>query len=205
MRRLTTAFRQVQRFQREDREDARHQVEQQPAEDRPEDREQDRQRAQIADQPAAMRNAPRRCLELQPAPVAKRDYAREFGWLATLADEFRDDRIAVPPKLLRSGIINRAVGDRIEVGPTDRDVARQRNCDPKLLPGQFEPRPGPSGSGRARATIEPAPRGCRTRRHIERETALSGTNLVGAGSSGQLRRLGLSLEIRREFETHSTA
>ena len=53
---VTSALRQMQRFQREDREDAGHQVEQQSAQHRAEDRPEHRLRARVADCLAALRD-----------------------------------------------------------------------------------------------------------------------------------------------------
>ena len=79
---VAAASRQMQRLDRQDREHARHQVEQDPAGDRAQHRQQQRVRAELGERLAARRDDAGRGGQLEPAAVAQREHGRELPWAA---------------------------------------------------------------------------------------------------------------------------
>ena len=175
----------MERLQCQDREHARHQVEQYPAGQRAEDGEQDGARPR----PLPARHRSWHRVKLESAPVAERQDAVERRGIAAAALELGDQQVAVALEDLRRGIIDRAVGRGKEIRLADRRAGRDRDRQAQRPGGQREMRDRCKRARQgATEIVEPRIDSRRAAgRHIERHDALFGNaNLFGACQPVQL-------------------
>ena len=175
----------MQRLDREDREYARHQVEQHPADQRAEQRQQHGAHADLAHRLAAARHRAWHRFERQAAPVAQREHAGQTRRRATLALEVGDQPVTLATKALRRGEIDRAVFAREDIGLADRHRCRKGQREMKRPRVQREP-PGGGERSRQRTAplVEPVTQDRRAiaDRQVERDRPVLGnTHFLGTG------------------------
>ena len=96
---VAAALREVQGLQGQDRENAGHEVEEEPAEERSPNRPQQAIHARITDGSAAFGNVAADRAELEPAALAIRQHAIEAGRLARPTRDFGNQLVIEPRKL----------------------------------------------------------------------------------------------------------
>jgi hypothetical protein len=196
----------MQGLQRKDREDARHQVKQHPPASAPKHCDQDCLSAEAANGAPALRDFARSGSERKPAPVAKRQYARQPGWRRNPCLEARNQSVAIAAEGLRRGIVDHAGVGRKNVGLAEGDAGGEREGDFDAVAGTGEAR---RAAERARECAAPFVEAAVAGRqaaglYVERDLAAFGnTYFVGTGEPVELGadRDGSSC-TRRDIEPH---
>ena len=129
--------REAQRLEAEDREDAGHDVEDQPADQRAEQRQEDRSapgRRRPGDRRPRRRHWPRRRGEGKARASAGREHAVEGREPGSTGPGLGLDhqRVAVSRHRLRRRITQRVVGGRIDIGIGEHRACRERDREPQL-------------------------------------------------------------------------
>ena len=166
---------EAQRLEAEDREDARHDVEQQPAEQRAAERGEQGDAAagrggvagRVGDRRAGgghRAGHARRATGRHPCRCAARPRSAAGAAAPATALVSIDQRVAVARHALRRGIIDRAIGQREEIGVADRHRGGQRHAEPEGAARRWRSGPrrraggaAPCGSRRTRAVAVGVP------------------------------------------------
>jgi hypothetical protein len=175
----------VERFDRQDREDAGHEIEKDAASQRAEQGEQQRSAPDLADGLAVTGHWARSRFERQAATVAQGEDAAHPGRSAALANEVGDEPVATAAKGLRCGEVDRAVLSGEEVRRADGDAGGKRDGEADRRSLDREPRRGGNRSGQGAAPlVEPVAERCAAVAdgQVERQKPMFGhAHFFGAG------------------------